>query len=197
MTAALYSPLVERALRVAAAAHRDQTRKASTLPYLTHPASVALLLARAGIDDDCVLAAALLHDVVEDTAYDLAQLRAEFPASVIEYVAAASERKLDDAGRKRSWRERKTEHLATIVTACWQARAIILADKLHNLGSMLYDLDEGAELWTRFNAGPEEIIWYHRAIIAAASQEDPRLEPLAHACRELLARLEATLCSGG
>jgi guanosine-3',5'-bis(diphosphate) 3'-pyrophosphohydrolase len=47
-------------------------------------------------------------------------------------------------------------------------RAIVLADKLHNLGSMVYDLERGDELWSRFSASPDDVIWYHREIVAAA-----------------------------
>ena len=185
----VFSPLVERAMRVAARGHREQTRKASDLPYLTHPASVALLLAKAGITDDEILAAALLHDVVEDTDCSLAALAAEFPPRVVEFVAAVTERKRDDSGQKRSWQERKTEHLEHIAAASWEARAITLADKLHNLGSMVADLDRGADLWSRFNAPPDRILWYHREMVAAAFQEDVRLALLAEECTKLVEHL--------
>lgn len=188
-----FSPLVERAMRVAAAAHRDQCRKASDLPYITHPASVAILLLRAGIDDECILAAALLHDVVEDTSYGANRLAAEFPAEVQEYVAAMTERKLSPDGRKRMWRDRKLEHVAQVASAPWQARAIVLADKLHNVGTMLYDLEEGAALWTRFNASPEQILWYHRSMLEAADQGETQLAKLAGACREALAALQSVI----
>lgn len=188
----VFSPLVERAMRVAARWHRQQTRKASDLPYLTHPASVALLLAKAGITDDEVLVAALLHDVVEDTDCSIEALAAEFPPTVVELVSALTERKRDDSGQKRTWQERKTEHLEHIAAASWKARAIALADKLHNLGSMLTDLDAGADLWSRFNAPPDRVLWYHRAMIAAAFQADARLTGLAEECSRLVEHL-ATL----
>src|SRR5262249_7510334 len=101
--ATFHSPLVERALRVAARAHRDQTRKGTDIPYLTDPAAVALILVRAGFDDEATLAAALLHDVVEDTDWPAERLRAEFPPQVLEYVSAVTERKLAADGSKRPW----------------------------------------------------------------------------------------------
>jgi (p)ppGpp synthase/HD superfamily hydrolase len=185
-----FSPLVEQAMRVAARAHRHQHRKASDLPYITHPASVALILARAGFTDDAILAAALLHDVVEDTSYTRAAL-AEFPPRVVEYVDALSERKLDDSGRKRSWRDRKLDHIDEITRAPLAARAIELADKLHNLGTMLFDLDAGETLWERFTSSPADMVWYHTEMIAAAAGSDEALAPLANECRELLERLAA------
>lgn len=185
----LFSPLVERAMRVAARCHRQQTRKASDLPYLTHPASVALLLAKAGITDDEILAAALLHDVVEDTDCSLETLAAEFPPKVIEFVAALSERKRDDSGQKRSWQDRKTEHLEHIRAASWEARAIALADKLHNLGTMACDLETDPETLSRFNAPPDRLEWYYRSMIAAAFQGDERLTVLAGECSKLVEQL--------
>lgn len=190
---ALFSPLVERAMRIAARAHRHHHRKGSDLPYLTHPAHAAMILLRAGIDDDEILSAALLHDVVEDTEHTLEMLAADFPPKVVQLVAAMTERKHDHEGRKRTWQERKDEHLCHIAAEPWEARAIVLADKLHNLGSMVVDLDSGADLWSRFNAPPDRILWYHREMIAAAEQADSRLASLAAECRSLLERLAATI----
>lgn len=186
---ALFSPLVERAMRIAAQAHRHHHRKGSDLPYLTHPAHAAMILLRAGIDDDEILAAALLHDVVEDTEHTLDMLAVDFPPKVVQLVAAMTERKHDHDGRKRSWQERKDEHLRDIAAEPWEARAIVLADKLHNLGSMLVDFDHGEDVWSRFNAPPDKILWYHREMIAAASQGEPQLARLAAECTALIEKL--------
>ena len=194
MSAELISPLVEHAMRVAAAQHRSQNRKSTDLPYISHPASVALILQRAGFHDENVLAAALLHDVVEDTGYALETLQREFPAKVVEYVLALSERKYDENGVKRPWKDRKQEHIAHAPTAPLEARAILLADKLHNLFSIAFDLEaHGAGVWGRFNAGPRDLLWYHREMVKAASHGDPRLEKLAAACTALIDRLEQSL----
>jgi len=184
------SKLVERALRLAARTHRDQHRKGSDLPYITHPAAVALILMRAGFHDEQMLAAALLHDVVEDTPVTLEQLAAEFPSTVIDYVSGLTERKLDAGGTKRSWQDRKDEHLRQVEQASVDVRAIVLADKLHNLSSILYDLEAGDDVWNRFGASPERVLWYHRQMVARAAGNDRLLIPLADACRGLISRLE-------
>lgn len=165
----LYSPLVEKAFRVAADAHRNQTRKASDLPYFQHPASVALILSRVGFNDDELLAAATLHDTIEDTDCTVESLTTEFPESVVKLVLECSEAKADASGAKIPWRARKESHIAAVREASPSARAIVIADKLHNLGSMFFDLEHGDELWSRFNASPEDLIWYHREIVDAAS----------------------------
>lgn len=182
----MFSPLVERAMRRAARAHRTQLRKSSDVPYLTHLASVALILQLGGFHDEHVLAAALLHDCVEDAELTLDDLRAEFPPAVVEYVAAATERKYEADGRKRSWEDRKAEHIEQVAAAPLPARAIILADKLHNIGTMLYDLAAGESLWERFGAAPSRLVWYYTAIIEAAGQEDAELKSMKQACLDQL-----------
>jgi (p)ppGpp synthase/HD superfamily hydrolase len=189
----LFSPLVERAMRVAAYRHRNQNRKASGLPYISHPCSVALILMKAEFDDEEIIAAALLHDVVEDTDYSMEALEEEFPTRVAEYVAVLTERKTESDGTKRNWQDRKDEHLESVARAPLEARAIVLADKLHNLGTMLYDLEAGEEIWSRFSAPQEKILWYHRAMIKNAAGNDERLNQLAQACGEMLSRLEAII----
>lgn len=169
MDNSLYSPLVEKAFRVAADAHRTQTRKASDLPYFQHPASVTLILARCGFDDDELFAAATLHDTIEDTDCTFESLTAEFPEAVVKLVLECSETKADASGAKIPWRERKEAHIAVVAKASLSARAIVLADKLHNLGSMVFDLGRGEELWPRFNTSPGDLIWYHREIVTAAA----------------------------
>lgn len=199
---ALYSPLIEKALRVAARAHRDQTRKASDLPYFQHPASVVLILARCGYESDQLLAAAVLHDTIEDTDCTVESLRDDFPERVVALVQECTEQKADDQGRAIPWRARKESHIALIRKASNAGRAIVLADKLHNLGSMVYDLEQGMELWSRFNAGPDEVIWYHREIVQAAIDVAPsdrasmiehKLDRLATECCQLIDVLETSI----
>ncbi|MSR58906.1 MAG: bifunctional (p)ppGpp synthetase/guanosine-3',5'-bis(diphosphate) 3'-pyrophosphohydrolase [Planctomycetaceae bacterium] len=185
-----YTPVIERALRLASLAHRGQFRKATDIPYFSHPAAVAVILAGNGFTDEAVIAAALLHDVVEDTDIAWEQLQAEFPASIPEYVAALSETKQAADGTKRPWIDRKREHIAQVAAASLEVRAIALADKLHNLTTMLFDLTAGVDVWKRFNAPREQILWYHRVLADAAGQGDPRLERLAAQCHSLIARLE-------
>jgi guanosine-3',5'-bis(diphosphate) 3'-pyrophosphohydrolase len=181
-----WTDLLERALRIAATAHQDQQRKASGLPYITHPVAVAMLLQAYGFSDEQILAAALLHDVVEDTQVSLDDLAGEFPAAIVDLVGHLTERKLDPMGGKRPWEDRKREHLVHIAVAPLAARAIVLADKLHNLRTMSYDLDEGQEVSTRFNAAFERLVWYYESMIEAAAGRDGELQDLAVAARTAL-----------
>lgn len=186
------SPLLERALRVAAVAHRSQHRKATAIPYIMHPFAVALILQRHGWGEDDVIAAAILHDVVEDTDCTEAELRGQFPAEVMDIVHALSEKKTTAEGVPRSWEDRKRDHLVVLRTAPIQARAIALADKLHNLESMAYDRDQGVELWGRFNATKERILWYHRTMVECCDHGEEQLRSLA---RSVLVAVENLVAS--
>ena len=178
-----FPPLLEDALRFAAAAHAGQTRKSTGVPYLTHPAAVALLLARHGWTDDATLAAALLHDTVEDTAATAAQIAAAFPPPVPEHVAALSERKRDAAGEPIPWADRKSEHLTRLAAAPVAVRAVALADKLHNLGTVRHDLAAGEPVWERFNAPRETILEHAATFVDRVAGNEPRLASLAGAVR--------------
>jgi (p)ppGpp synthase/HD superfamily hydrolase len=184
-----YSSIVEQALRVAAVAHGGQQRKGAPVPYFTHAAAVALILARAGFRDERLLAAAILHDVVEDTDVGEAQLRGQFPDEVVGLVMAVSERKKDEQGRKRAWEDRKREQLVQIGQAPRAARAIALADKLHNLETMLLDLSTGGICFSAFHAPPDRIVWYYEPVIERAGGEDSELAQLAAECRSAVDRL--------
>ena len=184
------SPGLERALRWAATWHQGQVRKGSGVPYVQHPMAVALILDRLGFPEDVVIAG-LLHDVVEDTDATLDEVGAAFGPAVAEVVGHCSEVKLDAAGRKRPWIDRKRDHLEALATATAEAKAVILADKLHNLLSLRFDLEEGRPVWSRFNADRAQVLWYYRATLDRCGTGDPRLERLARECRAALAAVEA------
>jgi len=181
---------LERAFRRAAEWHRDQDRRGSGVPYVQHVMAVALMLDRLDFPEAVVIAG-LLHDAVEDTDATLDQIRAEFGPEVAEIVAHCSEVKLDAGGQKRSWIDRKRDHLEALATAPAAAKAVVLADKLHNLISMLVDIREGRPIWGLFHAGPTQVLWYYEAMIEVCGIGDPKLIDLAGRCRAPLAELEA------
>jgi guanosine-3',5'-bis(diphosphate) 3'-pyrophosphohydrolase len=179
---------LERALRWAALAHDGQVRKSSTVPYIEHPLAVAMILDRAGFSEDVVIAA-LLHDIVEDTEATLDDVRSRFGDVVAEIVEGCSEVKLDAQGKKRPWADRKRDHLAALASASIATRAVVLADKLHNLASIVLDLEEGRPVWSAFNAGRDDVIAYYRSTLATCGGGDARLEVLSQQGAMLLDRL--------
>ena len=182
------SPRLERALRSSAVWHAGQTRKGSDVPYFEHAVAVAMILDRAGFDEDVVIAG-LLHDVVEDTEATFEDVAARFGPSVCETVRACSEIKHDAQGRKRPWIDRKRDHLAALEESPIPARAVALADKLHNLASIAHDLSLGRDVWSLFHADRSDVLGYYRAAADRLSTGDPRLGRLAAECRAVLGGL--------
>ena len=123
--------LVERAYEVARDAHRDQVRRSGD-PYIAHPVGVALILADLGLDDT-TLAAALLHDAVEDTSVTLDDLASEFGADVAAIVDGVT--KLD----RLQFDSKEAQQAATmrkmLVAMAKDVRVLLikLADRLHNM----------------------------------------------------------------
>lgn len=125
------SPLIRAALATATEAHAGQVRNgAGGIPYIEHPKAVAELLAEHGWTEE-VLAAALLHDVIEDSETSLAELRSQFGDSVAALVGA-----LSDDESIASWRERKTEHRGRVASGGIEPLAIYGADKLTNVKAL-------------------------------------------------------------
>ena len=81
--------LIERAVALAVRAHEGKMRKGTLMPYIVHPVAVAFILARHGFSDT-VIAAALVHDTVEDTSVTDAELRHELGDEVADLVAPAN-----------------------------------------------------------------------------------------------------------
>lgn len=125
------SALVADALAKASEAHDGQVRNGSGgMPYVKHPQAVAGLLAEHGFGDE-VLAAALLHDVVEDSETTVEELRQRFGDQVADLVAALSDdESIDD------YRARKDEHRERIRAVDGDAFAIYGADKLTNVRTL-------------------------------------------------------------
>jgi (p)ppGpp synthase/HD superfamily hydrolase len=188
MTKPFLSDRLEEALRFAAECHDGQLRRGSGTPYFEHVAAVALILDRAGFDEDTVIAG-LLHDIIEDTSATAEAVANRFGLAIAETVRQCSEVKVDDAGNKRPWIDRKREHLAALGQAPLAARAVVLADKLHNLLSILLDLRLGCDVWSRFHAERGQVLWYYRRAIETCGRDDPRLVRLAGDCEDLLERL--------
>lgn len=129
--AAERSPLVREALEKARTAHAGQVRNGSGgMPYVEHPIAVAALLDEHGYDEE-VLAAALLHDVVEDSETTLEELRELFGEPVAGMVGALTDDESIDP-----YRERKAEHRERIAAAAGGAHAIYGADKLTNVRTL-------------------------------------------------------------
>ena len=189
--------LVFDAIELAAQRHRGQLRKGTRIPYMLHLMNVAALLAARQCDPE-VIAAGVLHDIVEDTPTELEEVQRRFGERVARIVKGTTEpAKLDKnnpADEKGSWRDRKEHtihfvrhdaHLDVLLTSC--------ADKLDNMTAVANDFaDIGDELWKRFNAPKESQAWYYGELakaFAARAEESAVLADLSRRLTEQVRRV--------
>ena len=147
--------MINKAIKFATNKHQGQNRKGKDVPYIVHPLEVFNILYRMGADQE-LLAAGLLHDVLEDTNTTAEELSAEFGRGVAQLVTAHTEDK------SLPWHERKQRGCEALKTAPKRVQMLVLADKLSNIREMAQDYQAvGDELWQRFNRGYDMQAWYY------------------------------------
>ena len=157
--------LLNQAIAFATKAHEGQFRKGSQTPYILHPMEAASIVGTM-TTDDAIIAAAVLHDVVEDTETTIDTIRELFGEKVAEYVAAESEEKRENLPAESTWKLRKQETLDHLKTSSKEIKMITLGDKLSNIRAICRDyIILGDELWNRFNQKDKnEHYWYYQGI---------------------------------
>jgi (p)ppGpp synthase/HD superfamily hydrolase len=182
--------MIEKAILVAAEAHKGQVRKGTLTPYITHPFTVGMMLAQAGCSNE-VVAAGILHDTVEDTYVTLDHIREQFGSRVASIVEGCSEPNKTD-----TWEERKQHTIEYLRTAPWEVRLVSCADKLHNLRTIAEVQSKiGDEVWLRFKRGREQQEWYYRSlltVLCGPAAEGPPL-PFCAEFGELVRRVFGSL----
>ena len=181
--------LIEAAVEVASLSHKGQMRKGSQTPYVLHPMEAATICASM-TDDPEIIAAALLHDIVEDTDTTLARIREVFGNRVANLVEDESEDKQESQPPAETWKARKVESIEHLKRAADPGVCMVcLGDKLSNIRAIQRDLERlGDTVWQRFNEkDPSEHAWYYRTIADVLEAELGSTE----AWREFAARIEA------
>jgi hypothetical protein len=154
--------IVDQAINFAAMAHNGQTRKSTSIPYISHPFAVGMLLQKMKCAEE-VIAAGILHDTLEDTSTTFEDLAQHFGIRVAKLVLAASEE-----DKSLPWKERKQHTIDGLPDAYAEEIQIIIADKLHNLRSIRTDIEvNGENVWDRFNRGKRDQHWYYSSIVKA------------------------------
>jgi (p)ppGpp synthase/HD superfamily hydrolase len=181
----MYNPLVEKAIAYSISAHDGQQRKGQPgVPYVVHPLHVGMLLARHGFDAD-VVAAGILHDVMEDTGVTQEELAEAFDARIAAIVAEVSEEK------GHTWEARKQRTVDAIADMSEGARAVTAADKVHNLADLERLLAErGHDVWKMFRRGRDPTLDYYHRVLDQLERHFPH--PLTKEMGELLARIETS-----
>lgn len=162
--------MIRKAAEFAARAHEGALRKGSNIPYISHPMEVAMIVALM-TDDQDLIAAAYLHDVIEDAGVTYEELEQEFGTHVAELVRRESEDK------SKSWMERKQATIDQLATASREDRILVFGDKLSNLRSTAKDyMIVGDEIWQRFRQKDKKWqAWYYESMLDSFAdfQESP------------------------
>ncbi|SDB21117.1 HD domain-containing protein [Eubacterium oxidoreducens] len=152
-------------------AHEGDYRKGTKIPYAAHPIETGLITMSLTEDED-VIVAAFLHDVVEDTEYTIADIEKRFGKRVAQLVASESEDKMRHMSASQSWNLRKQATIDHLKEATKEEKIICLADKLSNIRQSVKSYEQkGDAMWEVFNQrdiARQE--WYYRSIGDALSE---------------------------
>ena len=156
---------LEEAIRFAVDAHAGMKRKGKDRAYILHPLE-AMAIAAGLTEDEDVIAAAVLHDTVEDTDVTLRDVEKKFGKRVALLVGSETENKREEQPAAETWELRKRETIGRLSTAAKDVKIICFGDKLANLRELARDYSkQGDALWERFNQKDKSRhAWYYRSL---------------------------------
>ncbi len=162
---ALNTELLDRAILFAVRAHAGTERRGKGFPYIVHPMEAMAIVATMTPDQE-LLAAAALHDTVEDTSVTIDQIRDEFGPRITSLVADESDEMVEGVPEEESWRARKQAAIDRLARASYEAKMVALGDKLSNMRAIARDYAvKGEELWKIFHAPhPSDHAWHYRGL---------------------------------
>lgn len=151
--------IVERATSFAADKHKNQYRNDKTTLYISHLVGVCLVLKKYGFSDE-IIAAAMLHDVLEDTDTSPEDVEKAFGTEILKIVTAVT------YDKKLIGLERKLKYIEDVKNGPEGAKAVSIADKIHNMNNLLYDLEQDAEkTWSLFKTTKEQKLWFEEEVL--------------------------------
>ena len=183
----MVSSLIEKAASIAAKAHIKQLRKHNSAPYIVHPFMVSRILTENGFRDE-VIAAGLVHDVLEDTDVTREELISELGEEIVSIVDGLSEDKSKDI----SWEDRKRGYIEKVRNGNDDVKAVSCADKVHNMTNLLQAYKEvGESLWEGFSKPKAEKLWFEREVLKMFDEEGFSHQ-MVEEYRKLVEEFEAT-----
>lgn len=152
-------------------AHSGQLRKGTEIPYFTHLEETADIV-RGLTDQKEIIAAAYLHDIVEDTDCSIEDVRNVFGDAVAHIVEGETERREPGYNASETWQQRKTDKIKHLKEAGREVQMVALADKLSNMRATYREYERiGDEVWKRFNRTEKEVhAWYYKELSEAFSK---------------------------
>ena len=167
----LDTELLDRAIIFAVKAHAGTERRGKGFPYIVHPMEAMEIVATITPDQE-LLAAAALHDVVEDTEISADEIRREFGDRIAALVVAESDVFEEGVSEEDSWHARKQAAMDRLAAAPRDAKIVAMGDKLSNMRAIARDYAvKGDELWKIFHAkDPRDHEWHYRGLAAALEE---------------------------
>lgn len=161
--------LFDKAVIFATNAHSGVLRRSKDFPYLIHPLEAAVITSELTSDPE-ILAAAVLHDVLEDTSTTKADLEQEFTERVADLVASVTNPdipKTENATPSEMWQQKKIAYIEGLRSASIDTKYLTIGDKLSNMRAITRDYKSlGESLWATFKAGKRESVgWYYTALV--------------------------------
>ena len=167
----LDTTLVDRAIKFAVDAHANTERRGKGFPYVIHVLEAMEIVATISNDPE-LLAAAALHDTVEDTDVTLEQLKKEFGERIANIVCNESDVMPEGLSEQDSWRDRKQAAIDRLAAAPRESKIVALGDKLSNMRAIARDYNrQGDKLWSLFHApgGKADHEWHYRGLAESLS----------------------------
>lgn len=161
----LDTTLLDRAIVFAVRAHAGTERRGKGFPYIIHPMEAVEIVATMTRDQE-LLAAAALHDTVEDTDVTIEQIRAEFGDRIASLVASESDTVCEGVSEEDSWHARKQAAIDRLARASHDAKIVALGDKLSNMRAIARDYAvQGDALWNLFHVKDrKDHEWHYRGL---------------------------------
>ena len=161
----LDTELLDRAIVFAVRAHAGTERRGKGFPYIVHPMEAVEIVATMTSDQE-LLAAAVLHDTVEDTDTTVEQIRTEFGDRIASLVASESDTMPEGVSEEDSWHARKQAAIDRLARASHDAKVVALGDKLSNMRAIARDYaQQGDALWNLFHVKDrKEHEWHYRGL---------------------------------
>lgn len=166
--------LVDKAIKFAVDAHANTERRGKGFPYVIHVLEAMEIVATITNDPE-LLAAAALHDTVEDTDVTVDVIRREFGDRIAALVQAESDEMVAGVSEEDSWRGRKQAAINRLASASHDAKIVAMGDKLSNMRAIARDYHrDGDKLWSLFHApgGKADHAWHYRGLAESLSELD-------------------------
>ena len=159
--------IVSEAIVFSTKAHDGMRRRKNDVPYILHPMEVGVIISTMTSNQE-VIAAGILHDVVEDAGISIEEIGEKFGGRVMELVASETENTREELPPEETWQIRKEESLEKLrETNDIDILILWIGDKLSNIRAIYRDfLVEGDNVWNKFHQSDVKVqAWYYRSIL--------------------------------